>query len=262
MERRSSNPPHLTVITALWKRPALARLVMRRYRNIAHELGGRVRLSFMAVGSEGAKSRKLAESCGWDYVEAPNAPLGKKWNTGMLAVKAKHDPDGAVIVGSDDWLNAACFEHYAASLAEGNLFIGFQDIYFLYWKKMKTLYFGGYTHPQRVGEALGLGRCLSHELLERFKWQPWWNSLNRGLDLSMTKGMRKLLTPAELKERCDVRKMADVGGVMVDIKTPLGICKVQSYLGSPNAKWANTAQVLAHFPPNESAELVALLRSL
>lgn len=262
MERRSSSPIHLTVLTALWKRPALARLVMMRYRTIAQELSGRVTLSFMAVGSEGAESKELAESCGWDYVEAPNRPLGKKWNSGMLAVKKKHDPDGVVIVGSDDWLNAACFEHYLDCLEREMLFVGFQDIYFLYWKKMTTLYFGGYTHPKRIGEALGLGRCLSRELLERFKWQPWWNTLNRGLDLSMTKGIRKLLTPAELKERCDVRKMADVGGVMVDIKTPTGICKVQSYLGSPNAKWSNTPALLARFPPNESTALVALLRSL
>lgn len=263
MERRSSNLPRLSVLTALWRRPELARLVMRRYVAIARELEGVVELRFMAVGSEGKKSRDLAGRCGWDYVEAANSPLGRKWNKGLLEVRARHDsPDGVVIVGSDDWLNAACFEHYARQLAEGRLFIGFQDIYFLYWKKLTTLYFGGYSNPKRIGEPLGLGRCLSRELLDRLKWEAWWNSPNRGLDMSMTKLIRNAVPPAELNERRDVRRMADVGAVMLDIKTPVGICKVQSYIGSPNAKWDNTSRVLSSFPETERSQLLGLLRSL
>lgn len=252
----------IVVLTALWRRHDLARLVMRRYMRIARELNGIATIEGFAVGSEGSESQKLAEDSGFLYHEAPNQPLGAKWNQGLAAARRRLKPDALVVAGSDDWMTAPVFEHFVKALADGKHFIGFQDICFLYWKKMTTLYFGGYTHPARIGEPLGLGRCLSAPLLKKVGWRPWWNSRNRGLDLSMTKTIRAATTPAERKKMTDVRKMADVGGMLLDIKTPIGICSVQSYLGSPNAKWTNTDEVLAHFPQDEVTQLRALLASL
>ena len=254
--------PHIAVLTCLWRRPELARLVLRRYTRIATDLQGTARLSFLAVGSEGRASERLAKSEGWSYVEAANKPLGRKWNVGMRAVRDRLSPDAVVIVGSDDWINTAVFEHYVRSLAAGKRFIGFSDIYFLYWKKMKTLYFGGYTHPSRIGEALGLGRCLHRDVLDKIKWKPWWESKNNGLDLTMTKTLRSVFSVKELARISDVRKMVDVGGVLLDIKTPVGICKVHSYLGSKASKWDDTKRVLSAFPEDERDVLLALLRRL
>jgi hypothetical protein len=207
----------------------------------------------------------LAEKHGWIYVEAKNQPLGAKWNVGMARVR-KLNPDGVVIVGSDDWLNANVFIHHIRALEDGMLMAGLIDIYFLYWKTMKTLHFGGYTHD-RLGETLGLGRCLSREALQAVKWRPWWPRLNRGLDLSMTKSLRKALPG--LKERTRNTRLSDIDACAIDVKTPVGICKFHSYVGSKrkdgkkNVEFVPTEPLLRkHFPESEVQDLLRYLRAI
>jgi len=271
MQLLGSTPPpgrrvKIVVLTALWRRPNLARLVLRRYRAIQQELAGEIDFDFVAVGSEGKLSREMAVAEGWHYVEARNNPLGGKWNAAMPTVR-KLSPDGLVIVGSDDWLSTPAFRFYAKGLRDGVPLMGFKDIYFLYWKTARTLYFGGYQHPTRVGESLGLGRCLPRAALEALSWTPWWQSLNRGLDYSMMKRLRKL--HPVIKDGARIVRMADVGACAIDIKTPVGICSVQSYLGSklPNGKrnveWVATDKLLMeHFPKVEAQALLGYVGSL
>ena len=256
----------IVVVTALWKRPNLTRLVFKRYAAVKRDLAGVVDIEFVAVGSERASSSSLAAREGWGYVEAPNRPLGAKWNAARPAVRA-HDPDGMVVVGSDDWLSTPAFRFYVEGLRAGVPLMGFRDIYFLYWQTGRTLYFGGYQHPSRVGESLGLGRCLSRESLEALRWQPWWNSLNRGLDYSMMRSLRK--RHPVVKDQARIVRMADVGACAIDIKTPVGICKVQSYLGSKkpdgtrNVEWVETHPLLMkHFPKREAQALLGYVGTL
>lgn len=259
----------LVVVTALWKRPNLTRLVLHRYQALREALRGQVDLDLVAVGSEGPLSRDLAVEEGWGYVEAPNKPLGAKWNALMPTVR-KLDPDGMVVVGSDDWLSKRAFQFYVECINRGVPLCGFRDIYFLDGKSGKTLHFGGYTHPSRVGESLGLGRCLSREALEALDWHPWWRSLNRGLDFSMMKSLRRVVP--DLKDRARIVTMQDIGACALDVKTPVGICRVRSYVGSklpdgsPNVKWIDQdgtrKLLLKHFPRAEAENLLRYVRAL
>jgi hypothetical protein len=256
----------LVVLTCLWQRPRLTKLVLQRYQTIRLDLKGRAEVQMVAVGSEGESSRALAEEYGWSYVEAPNRPLGAKWNAGMAFVRGLA-PDGVVIVGSDDWLTTSVFDFHMKALRDGCLVSGLLDIYFLYYKTMKTIHFGGYTHD-RMGESLGLGRCLSREALQSVNWQPWWPKVNRGLDLTMTKTLRKKWREV-LKERTRVTRLADIGACALDIKTPIGICKFHSYVGSrtkggkSNVTFVPTEAFLReHFPSREAERLLSYVRSV
>jgi hypothetical protein len=94
--------PRITVTTAVWQRHDLTNYVLSKYHALQKnsKLTG-VELSLVAVGSEGAVSKKICESNGFTYVEAPNMPLNEKW---MVAVnKTKEtNPDALLFVNSDD----------------------------------------------------------------------------------------------------------------------------------------------------------------
>ena len=96
----------LGILTTLWKRHAIAHIVLEHYAHMDLSPVHSVRL---AVGSEGDVSRSLAEEAGWEYLEHDNLPLSDKWNAGMAALKGR--VDAVLIVGSDDiagfWLDRA-----------------------------------------------------------------------------------------------------------------------------------------------------------
>ena len=74
------------------------------------------------------------------------------------------------------------------------LLIGTKDAFFLNLKTMDLYYAEGYVNKddkETSNSALGQkdftlpGRCVSRELLDLSGWQPWDNTLNKGLDGSM-----------------------------------------------------------------------------
>jgi hypothetical protein len=170
-----SSVTRLLLLTAVWKRPALTRLVLSTYQRAREELAPEIDLRLLAVGSEGEDSRSLRGDCGFDYVEHANEPLSYKWNAGVQAAR-DHDPDGIVIVGSDGLLSTSTFGAHARKLQEGQDFFGFRDLYFFDPIRRRLGYWGGYEHsPQkdRAGEPIGSGRCFSRRLLDRMDWNLW-----------------------------------------------------------------------------------------
>jgi len=117
------------VLTAVWKRSSLTELVLKSHQRNQAEIAGEAEVHFLAVGSEGDRSRALCRDRGFDYVEHPNAPLSYKWNAGVRAAEA-YRPDAVVIVGSDAFLSANLLPTYAEKLSQGFDFFGFRDLYF------------------------------------------------------------------------------------------------------------------------------------
>lgn len=181
-----THKPRLIVLTCVWKRPVLTSLVLRSYQRTQQLLADELNLCLLAVGSEGDDSRSLCQQYGFDYVEHANSPLSHKWNAGVQAVR-NYDVDGLVIVGSDDLLSSNTFGIYAEKLSEGLDFFGISDLYFYNALSGVLGYWGGYalTQPQRVGEPIGCGRCLSRRLLDRVDWNLWpaEPGYEKGLDL-------------------------------------------------------------------------------
>lgn len=164
----------LVLLTCVWRRPALTGMVLGAYRRIQEILAPALDLHLLAVGSEGEASRWLSEENGFDYLEHPNNPLSYKWNAGVIATRS-YDPDGVVIVGSDDLISANAFPLMAEKLAGGVDFFGISDLYFFDVTTRRLGHWAGYgdVYPDRQGEPIGCGRSFSRNLLERTGWNLW-----------------------------------------------------------------------------------------
>lgn len=158
------------ILTALWQRRELARVVMTHHANLQIP---DVELVPLAVGSEGKASRDLAHECGYHYVAARNHPVSDKLNKGMQAF-ASAGVDAVVVTDSDDLLNAAYFEHVAGKIAEGNELIELRGIYF----------YSAITDDLVYADAwsTGVGRCFSSSLLRRRRWTGWQPGMNKMLN--------------------------------------------------------------------------------
>jgi hypothetical protein len=185
--RSSRNRPRLVILTCVWKRLDLTAIVLSSYREMRERMEDRIELVLLAVGSEGAVSRELCEENGFAYLEHPNSPLSHKWNAGVRAAEP-FNPDGLVIVGSDDFISDNLLESWVEKLRGGYHFFGIRDLYVLDLPSSRLGYWGGYEYsalmPYRAGEPIGLGRCFSRYLLEATDWNLWPPEprLEKGLD--------------------------------------------------------------------------------
>ena len=188
------------VLTTLWRRHALARIVLDHY---AHLDLFSVRL---AVGSEGEESRALAEGCGWEYMEHPNHPLSDKWNAGMEALKGR--VDAVMIVGSDDIVTERAIRMLTRSVEDGCDAVGLKDLYYYDTRDGKA-YYGERNNP-------GAGMTVAASALDRVGWKPWDSGLNRYLDRSFTNRMQTKAYPCKFKYLKNCREQA---ADLVDIKS-------------------------------------------
>lgn len=171
---RTHIAPRLVLLTCVYQRAHLTAVVLAAYQRIQRNLAGVVDLHLLAVGSEGIASQSLCEQFGFDYLEHRNSPLSDKWNAGILATRA-YDPDGVIIVGSDDLVSENLFRVYGEKLTEGLDFFGLRDLYFYNAISQRLGYWSGYgtASPDRMDEPIGCGRCYSRSLLRATDWNLW-----------------------------------------------------------------------------------------
>ena len=99
-------------IVAMWKRRSVERITFGHLRRSIDSAGSDDALiSVIAVGSEGNQSKSMAERHGFDYIEYPNNPLGKKWNA-VWQEAIKKDPDVIVSIGSDTLISKEAIIEY------------------------------------------------------------------------------------------------------------------------------------------------------
>lgn len=92
-------------------------------------------------------------------------------------------------------------------------------------KKNDLYYWEGYgKNSGRYKESLGLGRCLSKNLVERLDYSLWLNDLNKGLDGSMERKISKL---ENVKK---INFTSKKYGFACDIKTGNNITKLESFV--------------------------------
>lgn len=155
------------------------------------------------AGSEGDKSRLLAEKYGITYLECENYPVSNKHNE-LISMLKDVDYDYAVILGSDNFVSSNFTEKIEAVLSkEKPDFLQLKGLYFYNQRTKKTTYFSGFT---------GVGRCYSKRALEAVNYKLWDNGLNKGLDGSSFQRLKeKGFEPFEV----DVREL---GIEVVDVK--------------------------------------------
>lgn len=206
---------HLVIVMALWKRPALSEIILDYYARQRLALHDKLELTVVAVGSEGETTRRMVESRGFIYCEAPNSPLGAKWNYGVL--RAKHlEPTGVVIVGSDNVLSPRALLRIAEHARGGVEFVGFSDCYLVEIASGRALHWTGYQ-GNRKGEPIGVGRFIHRLTLDDIEWRLWNPRLERGLDRSMATILQEQFARREVPRL--VMSCREADALVVDFKS-------------------------------------------
>ena len=95
-QKEKAEKLNLVMLTCVWKRPKLTKIIMSYYSKLKEEVRDTVNLEFVAVGSEGKKSRTICEDAGFHYYEYENQPMSRKWQHGLEMTK-QYNPDGVII---------------------------------------------------------------------------------------------------------------------------------------------------------------------
>ena len=165
----------LVLATTVWKRPELTDAVLANYKAVRQSLADRMDLPLLAVGSEGRQSREICERNGFEYVEYENEPVTYKWNAIISRAEALN-PEGIILVNSDDLVSANLFGVYLDRLAEGFDYFGLRGTYVFDLMAEQLGTWPGYEASYmryRVGEPAGCARCFSRRLLESTGWRLW-----------------------------------------------------------------------------------------
>jgi hypothetical protein len=203
----------LALITTIWKRPELTKIVLEYYKQFPN-------LELICVGSEGEKSKQLAK--GWHYIEYLNYPVSNKHNQALLKAK-ELKVDGVILIGSDDLMSKELFNFYQTLKPTENVVHGFADSH-IYDTETGNLH---YYQPNKVIQSVGTGRFFSKKILNKVNWQLWSNDLNRRLDSNCTDNLKNLCIFEQ------IYKLSDVNGFFVDIKHSENITSMQVFKALP-----------------------------
>jgi hypothetical protein len=206
-------------------------------------------LELIAVGSEGPITRKLAKDAGWTYIQMLNNPVSKKWNAGVRYLE-RVAPDAAIILGSDDFISDNLILAYKELIAQDYVLIGVKDMFILDIDSKRFGRWVGYlpgADTKRVGETIGMARCISRKVLEMVGYDIWGPvEIDSGLDGVMSERFKQLqlnyCSPitAQIHQVNEDPKLYkwghvgyylhELGAVGIDIKTSTNITKLDTYL--------------------------------
>ena len=220
-----------TILVPVWRRYETLKI----FNTCIERLKKEYDIEVVAVGSE-YEDRLICESLGYNYVEAPNKPLGAKLNYGLQACKNLKN-DAVLMLGSDDILSSDLMMYYIQQLKKGFDFIGFLDCYFMNLENSDMIYWKGYR-GERAGEPIGAWRCLSRNLLDTLDWKAWGNQ-HHSVDYTMwqkLKGVKKHITTCKNKF------------LLVDLKTKDNVTKFRRF---DNSEIVNTKLILNKYLPKQ-----------
>jgi hypothetical protein len=165
----------LALATTVWRRPELTEVVLGHYHRLAQRVADRIDLSLLAAGSEGLDSRAICERNGFAYVETANEPVTFKWNR-VIGEARSRDPEGVVLVNSDDLVSPNLLQVYVERLSQGVDFFGLLETFIFDLNSEQLGIWPGYAASYmryRVGEPAGCARCFSRRLLDATGWRLW-----------------------------------------------------------------------------------------
>tara|TARA_R100000152_G_C6775315_1_gene203654 strand:- start:1295 stop:2089 length:795 start_codon:yes stop_codon:yes gene_type:complete len=203
----NKNPePSILIATPIWRRPDIFKIFVKNNKKYG---------DILAVGSEGARSRALAEKLGCKYIESPNKPLGKKLNCRSRYFLENKKYTHMILLGSDDIISENIFNAIKLNCNKYDL-ISWSDLYFYDINKDTGYYCSGYKN-HRSGEPMAPGRCLSRRLVKKMGPDLWPNNLAIHPDGPLWRN--KL----SRESRATVLSCKKVGGYIVDIKSDTNI---------------------------------------
>lgn len=193
-----------------WKRPQVFNLWAFCIKRLIRDFP-EIEFVVTVAGSEGSRSKRRVEKHGFNYIEAPNHPIGRKANTRLQYTKT-FKPDYVLFLGDDDLLTSSLFQYYLDRIKEGYDEIAPLDIYYYVSWLDKVAYSKGYI-DHRKGEPVAVGRMLSKRALNKVKWTLWADHEDKYLDNHII---------ANLKHQRIKRhyfRVESVDGMLLDVKT-------------------------------------------
>jgi hypothetical protein len=225
----------------VWGRPVLTRSVLSHYARLADRLAADgLLLDLLVVGSEGVTSRALADGAGARYLETPNHPLSMKFQAGVMAFR-ESGADAVVILGSDDLLNAHCFDEIGRAWDGGHEVIDFRELYVYDVASGRCCFF------PRI--YIGCGRVMTRSFLDRVDWRLWRTAVNKGVDMTLDRDLN--LGP----QIHALRGVGSRGAVLVDVKTDRNVwgltdlIRLNGGLYETSARYIDPARLFVDYFP-------------
>jgi len=175
----------ISIVSAIWKRKALTKIFLSSLQRYKKDYG----IEAAIAGSEGLKSKRMCLDYGVAYVETPNKPLSNKFVKASQLAAMRFNPDGFLILGSDDFIDDALIQKYFKTLKDGADITGIKDCYFYHTRSKEAMHWIGYTNF-RKGETVGMARMLSKKAFNKLNGKLWPSGMNSGLDYNMMKRLR------------------------------------------------------------------------
>jgi hypothetical protein len=183
--------PKLIFLTCTFNRPNITKIFRDNLLDIQNKTKDLFEFVNIVIDSDNSNYDIFKDHSSFIYHNHDNLPVSNKWNYGS-SLCSSIDFDYIIIIGSDDILDESILIKYYEYMIAGYDFIGILDLYVYNILTDNLYYWSGYSEPIRKGETIGLGRCLSKQLVKKLNYNLWHNNKNKGLDSSMNTKINNL----------------------------------------------------------------------
>ena len=207
-------------LTCSYKRPEITKIFLNTLEQTQKKLTNYFDFTNIVVDSDETNLSVFRNSNIFNYYNYTNKPVSNKWNYGLSLCK-NLDFDYVFIIGSDDVIDEKLMFKYYELMESGYDYFGITDLYFLDSKTDKLFYWKGYeSNSGRMGETIGLGRCISKSTISKLNFKLWGDGINAGLDKSMESKIKNLpnlkRTSISLGKNyfaCDIKSDFNIGSL-------------------------------------------------
>lgn len=207
----------LAILTPFWRRYELSSKMMRHTHAVALEVSDSVDIELVGVISE-QKYVGMCSRYGWRQTWAENEPRPSKNHKALAWIGNYLKPDGVLVLGSDDFADAAYLRAAIDAMKRGVDLWGVRDIVFENGKTGERVHWQGYPEDSpRHGETIGAGRMLSRKFLDACGWAPWDGATSASMDGAMMRTFNARQKASRL--RSESTTLAEIGAQLVDVKT-------------------------------------------
>lgn len=177
---------NIVLVTCLWKRPELTRIIADYYASISNKFN----ITLVAAYTEGDKQDFHPE---WNYIEKRNDNLPQKFN-GVVQFSQIFNPDMVVLIGSDNLISHEWFQYISYNYSkEEEYVLGLKDFYFYDNVNDEAYHWKGFNNQKEKGMPIGAGRVFSEKILNKVGWCPWGKmSVKRGLDTNCSRYLKRM----------------------------------------------------------------------
>jgi hypothetical protein len=174
----------IQIVIPLWKRPEVTKFCFAELKKLIAE--SKHEISVLCVISE-IEYIGICKSFGFNWVAAPNNPLGAKINKGIKRALQLSNFDYLMMMNSDDVIKTELIDNWYNPFFESReKFFGIS----------KVTYINFYTKEAREFcyeySVLGIGKCIRRDVVEQMDGNLYRSELNKCLDDTMMDNLMKI----------------------------------------------------------------------